>query len=174
MLAFISVLLTLWPVQSLAVEQGIPPQDLKREWAEVPYEARVVALTALSQVGKPYRYATSDPDVGFDCSGLVKYAASFAGVDLPHYSRAQKDALTPVDEPQVGDLIWYPGHVAIYLGQGLEVHAPQPGKTVEVRPIPTNRRLEFRRIVETLPETVMLGHAAKSGTGALSSGVRYL
>jgi cell wall-associated NlpC family hydrolase len=108
-----------------------------------------IIQAALEQVGTPYRYATADPDKGFDCSGLVYYAASQAGIELPHSSRAQINAAEPVSEPLPGDLIWYPGHVAIYLGNGLQVHAPEPGKTVEVRKIPDRDDLRFGRIVPT-------------------------
>lgn len=172
MLTFLA-LLTLSPVHILATQEGVDPLALRAEWSEASPNARKLAMTAYAQVGVPYRYATSNPEVGFDCSGLVKYAAAAVGVDLPHNSGAQRRALEAVDSPEVGDLIWYPGHVAIYLGQGLEVHAPQPGRTVEVRTLP-DRRLEFRRIVETLPETVMLGHDSGSGQGGVSAGIRYL
>ena len=90
---------------------------------------------ALAQQGVPYRYATSSPGVGFDCSGLTAYAWAQAGVGLPHQSRAQFASVprVPKESAQAGDLIFFYSpisHVSIYLGNGMQVHAPSTGKTV--------------------------------------------
>ena len=92
---------------------------------------------ALGQQGVPYRYATSSPGVGFDCSGLTAYAWGQAGVGLPHQSRAQFASLPHVskDSAQPGDLLFFYSpisHVSIYLGNGMQVHAPNTGKTVTI------------------------------------------
>jgi peptidoglycan DL-endopeptidase CwlO len=95
----------------------------------------IVVATARSQIGVPYRFATEAPGVGFDCSGLTKYAWGRAGVYLPHQSRAQF-ASTPrvsIADAQPGDLIYYYSpisHVGLYLGGGQMIHAPATGKTV--------------------------------------------
>jgi cell wall-associated NlpC family hydrolase len=99
--------------------------------------AQVAINAAMSQIGVPYRYATSSPGVGFDCSGLTAYAWGQAGVGLPHQSAAQAGSLprVPVEAAQPGDLIFYYSpisHVGIYLGGGQLVHAPSTGKTVSV------------------------------------------
>jgi peptidoglycan DL-endopeptidase CwlO len=93
--------------------------------------------SALAQQGVPYRYATSSPGVGFDCSGLTAYAWGQAGVGLPHQSAAQFAATphVPIDQAQPGDLLFFYSpisHVSIYLGNGMQVHAPNTGKTVTV------------------------------------------
>jgi peptidoglycan DL-endopeptidase CwlO len=85
----------------------------------------------------PYRYATSIPGVGFDCSGLTGYAWAQAGVGLPHQSRAQFAATprVPISAAQAGDLLFFYSpisHVSIYLGNGTHVHAPNTGKTVTI------------------------------------------
>ena len=90
---------------------------------------------ALAQQGTPYRYATSTPGVGFDCSGLTAYAWGQAGVGLPHQSRAQfaSTPRVPISQAQPGDLLFFSSpisHVSIYLGNGLQVHAPSTGKLV--------------------------------------------
>jgi cell wall-associated NlpC family hydrolase len=90
---------------------------------------------AMSQIGVPYKYATSDPGVSFDCSGLTHYAWGQAGVYLPRNSRAQAAATphVPAADAQPGDLIFYYtpiSHVGIYLGGGQLVHAPNTGKWV--------------------------------------------
>lgn len=92
---------------------------------------------ALAQQGTPYHYATSTPGVGFDCSGLTAYAWGQAGVGLPHQSRAQFASTphVPISQAQPGDLLFFYSpisHVSIYLGNGMQVHAPATGKTVSV------------------------------------------
>jgi len=92
---------------------------------------------ALGQQGVPYRYATSTPGVGFDCSGLTAYAWGQAGVGLPHQSRAQfaSTPRVPIEQAQAGDLLFFYSpisHVSIYLGNGTQVHAPSTGKTVSI------------------------------------------
>ncbi|WP_227748322.1 C40 family peptidase [Oerskovia douganii] len=87
---------------------------------------------AMKYVGVPYVYGGSSPS-GFDCSGLVKYVYAQLGVSLPHQSGAQRDAGTPVSasEARPGDLIWTPGHIAIYAGNGMQIEATTPGSTVK-------------------------------------------
>ena len=85
--------------------------------------ARVVSI-AMQHVGTPYVYGGAAPG-GFDCSGLVKYAYAQVGVSLPHSSSALRHAGTPVSasDARPGDLIWTPGHIAIYAGNGMVVEA---------------------------------------------------
>jgi cell wall-associated NlpC family hydrolase len=92
---------------------------------------------AMSQLGVPYKYASSQPGVAFDCSGLTHYAWGQAGVYLPRNSRAQAGATphVPAASAQPGDLIFYYtpiSHVGIYLGGGQLVHAPNTGSVVSV------------------------------------------
>ncbi len=92
---------------------------------------------ALGQVGVAYQYATSNPGVSFDCSGLTHYAWGQAGVYLPRNSRAQAAATphVPAANAAPGDLIFYYSpisHVGIYLGGGQLVHAPNSGDHVKV------------------------------------------
>ena len=100
----------------------------------------IAVQSALGQQGVPYRYATSSPGVGFDCSGLTAYAWGQAGVGLPHQSRAQFASVphVPKEAAQPGDLLFFYSpisHVSIYLGNGMQVHAPNTGKTVMVSPV---------------------------------------
>jgi peptidoglycan DL-endopeptidase CwlO len=103
----------------------------------VSSRAGIAVQAALAQQGVPYRYATSIPGVGFDCSGLTGYAWAQAGVGLPHQSRAQFAATprVPISEAQAGDLLFFYSpisHVSIYLGNGTQVHAPNTGTVVNV------------------------------------------
>jgi cell wall-associated NlpC family hydrolase len=92
--------------------------------------------TALAQVGDPYVYGAAGPDA-FDCSGLVQYAFSAAGVSLPHSSASQSKMGTPVsrDQLQPGDLVFFyspVSHVGMYIGNGQMVHASTSGQPVKV------------------------------------------
>jgi cell wall-associated NlpC family hydrolase len=105
-------------------------------------------LSALTQVGVPYRRNTSKVGVAFDCSGLTAYAWSQAGIEMAHQSRTQlrTSALRTPDTAQAGDLVYYPGHVMLWLGlDNLIVHAPYRGHPVEVDQISTRRikRVKF-------------------------------
>lgn len=79
--------------------------------------------------------------VGFDCSGLMLYAFAGIGVSLPHYSGYQYNAGTrvPVAQRQRGDMLfWGPGgsaHVALYLGNGTMIEAPESGDVVKISPV---------------------------------------
>ncbi len=106
--------------------------------------ARAALDWARTQVGKPYIWGAAGPN-GYDCSGLTQTAFAQAGVSLPRTTRAQYAATSrvPVDQLQPGDLIFYSSngsasgiyHVAIYAGDGMRLHAPSPGKSVELVPM---------------------------------------
>ena len=92
--------------------------------------------TALAQVGDPYVWGDGGPDA-FDCSGLMQYAYSAAGVSLPHSSASQSRMGTPVsrDQLQPGDLVFFyspVSHVGMYIGNGQMVHASTSGQPVKV------------------------------------------
>jgi cell wall-associated NlpC family hydrolase len=96
---------------------------------------------ALSQLGKPYIWATAGPRT-FDCSGLTLFAWAKAGVPLPHLASAQFRIGRHVEprDLQPGDLVFfYPTieHVGMYIGNGMMVHAPQTGDVVRI--VPLNR-----------------------------------
>ena len=99
---------------------------------------------AESRRGLPYVWGAAGPS-SFDCSGLVQWSYAQAGVSMPRVAADQARAgqAVPVTQLQPGDLLFYhtdptaPGyisHVAIYLGNGWMIQAPQPGMDVEVVP----------------------------------------
>lgn len=99
--------------------------------------AQVAVDTALAQLGKPYRWAGSGPN-SFDCSGLTSFAWRAAGVSIPRSSRAQYGATTRVSRADLrpGDLVFYHSpisHVAMYIGGGRVVEAPNSGNVVRIR-----------------------------------------
>jgi cell wall-associated NlpC family hydrolase len=91
---------------------------------------------ARSQLGKPYRFGATGPNA-YDCSGLTGAAWRSAGVTLSRTSQAQfhNGRAVSKSELQPGDLVFfYPGsisHVGLYVGNGMIIHAPRPGKSVQ-------------------------------------------
>ncbi|MBE1587762.1 NlpC/P60 family protein [Nonomuraea angiospora] len=75
---------------------------------------------------------------GFDCSGLTLYAWSKAGITLSHYTGAQfrQGRRIPFRARRTGDLVFFgggtgdPTHVALFLRDGLMIHAPRTGDVV--------------------------------------------
>lgn len=98
--------------------------------------AATVVNWAMSQRGKPYVWGGEGPN-GYDCSGLTKMAYQQIGISLPHSSSAQRGHGTSVSLSalQPGDLVFAPGHVAIYIGNGTVVHAPTFGSPVRTMPM---------------------------------------
>jgi cell wall-associated NlpC family hydrolase len=91
---------------------------------------------AMAQVGDAYVYGAAGPSA-FDCSGLTMMAWAQAGVSLPHSSSAQYSSGPHVAESdlQPGDLVFYYSpisHVGMYIGNGMIVHAANPGTGVVV------------------------------------------
>jgi len=118
-----------------AFELGIPAAILRDAWARSDLDKQTALLAALTQLGVSYRSHRSEPGVAFDCSGLTAYAWGVAGLQLPRQSRAQLNQSRHVEraDAQAGDLMYYPGHVMIYLGiDDAMVQAPYRGSEVEI------------------------------------------
>lgn len=116
-------------------------------------QIEAVIARAESQIGTPYVWGGGDANgptagisdgrtprtgqLGFDCSGLVLYAFAGVGISLPHYTgyQYQRGEKIPVAQAERGDLLfWGDGgsrHVAIYLGNGQMLEAPQTGMNVQ-------------------------------------------
>ncbi|MCM1636500.1 C40 family peptidase [Latilactobacillus sakei] len=115
------------------------PTQTPKAPAQTSGNAQTVINAALSQIGTPYVWGGSTPGVGLDCSGLVQYAYSRAGVKLDRVTTAQEGAgqRVSLNSLQPGDIIFWGGagasyHDAIYIGGGQYVHAPQPGESVKI------------------------------------------
>lgn len=95
-----------------------------------------IAGLAVQFVGRPYVWGASGPDA-FDCSGLVSYVYGQFGINLPHSSGGiySQGTVVSASEAQAGDVIYWPGHVAIYMGDGTMVSAESEGVGVQQVPV---------------------------------------
>lgn len=101
--------------------------------------AAVAVQAALSKIGAPYVYGTAGPNT-FDCSGFTSWAWAQAGVSLSRSSQAQAAQGTRVSVSQLrpGDILFYDSpvsHVAMYIGNGMVVHASNPRTDVTTAPM---------------------------------------
>ncbi|WP_353735576.1 NlpC/P60 family protein [Gordonia sp. (in: high G+C Gram-positive bacteria)] len=129
-----------------------------------PQAIEVIVNRALSQLNVPYAWGGGDANgptqgirdggvadsygdynkIGFDCSGLMIYAFAGVGIELPHYTGYQYTSgpHVPLAQMKRGDMVFYgpnaSQHVALYLGDGKVVEAPQSGSIVKVSPLRTD------------------------------------
>lgn len=135
------------PAGGVAPEPSAPEPGAPEPMAALPSmpsgpgegEGAVAVQAALTRLGDPYVWGGSGPGA-FDCSGLVMWAFGQAGVALPHSSQALAADGQPVsvEDMQPGDVVNYysdASHTAIYIGDGLMVHASTFGVPVAVSPV---------------------------------------
>lgn len=138
-----------------------------------------VVAEASKYLGVPYAWGGTDPAVGLDCSGLTQLVYGNLGIDLPRTSSQQATAGTAVaglEDARPGDLVFFdytasrPGidHVAIYIGNGQMISAPQEGEVVRIQDVGTPTLI--RRV---LPDTAAAPVAAASPAGGGLGGVPY-
>lgn len=134
-----------------------------------PQAVELVVNRAKSQLGVPYAWGGGDANgptlgirdggvadshgdynkVGLDCSGLMIYAFAGIGIELPHYTGYQYTSgpQFPLAEMARGDMIFYgpnaSEHVAMYLGDGTMIEAPQSGDVVKISPVRTAGAMPF-------------------------------
>lgn len=110
-----------------------------------------IAAYALQFVGNPYVSGGTSLTNGADCSGFTQSVFAKFGISLPRTSGAQGSVGKGVSysEARAGDIIYYSGHVGIYIGGGKIVHAANPGKGICVSGAKSvGKIVSVRRIVE--------------------------
>jgi cell wall-associated NlpC family hydrolase len=110
----------------------------------------------MGELGVPYVSGGKSPEIGFDCSGLVQWAYAQVGVSIPRVTLEQVRIGTPasITELQPGDLIFTRGdvpvvdfgHVAMYVGSGIEINAPHTGAVVSLRAVDPEAVQAIRRV----------------------------
>jgi len=104
--------------------------------APAPSSGGVLGIAA-SLAGIDYIYGGTTP-AGFDCSGYTQYVFNKVGISLPRTAEEQRQAATPVSNPQPGDLVFFGSpafHLGIYAGNGMMWDSPRTGKAVDKRDI---------------------------------------
>ena len=107
-------------------------EDMQNHGAET---GQAVADFALQFVGNPYVWGGSSLTNGTDCSGFTMAVYSNFGVGLPHYDASQRGYGIGIDslaDARPGDLICFYGHVGIYIGDGMMVHASNARDGIKV------------------------------------------
>jgi cell wall-associated NlpC family hydrolase len=138
---------------------GTAPSAATGSGAVTAAELTAALRAAESRRGLPYVWGASGPS-SFDCSGLVQWSFGQAGITMPRVAADQARAglAVPATQLEPGDLLFYhtdptdPGyisHVAIYLGNGWMIQAPQPGMDVEI--VPASFGSQFAGAIRVYP-----------------------
>jgi cell wall-associated NlpC family hydrolase len=118
------------PTTNTVSNPGAPPKVNGAAGKAVSY--------AWAQLGKKYVWGAAGPNT-FDCSGLTMMAWKAAGVNLPHNAAQQWSKVRHISRSQLqpGDLVFYNGlgHVGIYIGDNMIIHAPNSRTVVKKAPI---------------------------------------
>jgi len=140
-------------------QAGVPPAEAAGSAGLTTAQLAAALRAAESRQGLPYAWGAAGP-AAFDCSGLVQWSFAQAGVALPRTAadQARTGPAVPASQLEPGDLLFYhtdptaPGyisHVAIYLGQGWMIQAPQPGLHVQV--VPADFGAQFAGAIRVSP-----------------------
>ncbi len=132
------------PVATRAFQSSGSGSSSSRGSTSYSGNATGVVGIAMKYLGTPYVYGGSSPR-GFDCSGFTQYVYKQAGVNLPRTSGSQTGAgqRVSISNLKSGDLLYGPGHVGIYIGNGQFIHSPAPGQSVKIQPVSQFPRLSY-------------------------------
>ena len=114
---------------------GLDVRSMQRAWRGADVAHHRALRAGHTQLGVPFKANGAQADVALDCSGLVAFAWSSAGVKMPRGSTSQFSSAKQIKAryAQPGDIIWRPGHISIYLGIDTAIlHTPYSGRSVEL------------------------------------------
>jgi cell wall-associated NlpC family hydrolase len=124
--------------EQVAADDAAVVTEVETVTAEVVQERNVVATGqglidyGMQFLGVPYVWGASSP-TAFDCSGFVSYVYASIGVSIPHQSSAIRNmagaSVVSASEAQAGDIMWWPGHVGLYAGDGMVLESVPGGVT---------------------------------------------
>lgn len=126
-------------------------EDTEKKKKQTTGDGAAVVDYALQFVGNPYKFGGTSLTNGADCSGFVMKVYEEFGVDLPHssYEIRSKGSSVSKDDMQPGDIVCYSGHVAIYMGNNMIVHASNAKTGIKVSTDANYRNIvSVRRIFE--------------------------
>ncbi|SUO97206.1 C40 family peptidase [Suttonella ornithocola] len=143
-LSFVALNSTATPLSALQFKSNRQQSSVNKQKVENTSKSKLTIRQSLIATGKnligtPYRWGGTTPK-GFDCSGFVHYLYQQKGYQLPRSSQEQFKALTPIENPQPGDLVFFRRggkitHVGLYIGDGKMLHSPQTGEHVRIESI---------------------------------------
>ncbi len=150
-------------------EDSMAKQARYAEYFQEQHKAVLIPM-AESALGVPYKFGGTTME-GFDCSGFVRWAYSYAGVKLPRTAREQSKLGTAISDRnglEVGDIVAFYNrkrgyHTGIYVGDGKFVHSPSRRKKVQIsklsNPYFNNSYLGARRVVYKIKSSEIVAAA---------------
>jgi len=124
--------------QQISNQLGGPLQSARNTFGG---KASELVIQGMGLLGVPYKRGGSSEEKGFDCSGFVRYMyEKSVGLVLPRRAEEQAKVTEEISRSELkpGDLVFFNtlkrtfSHVGIYVGDGKFIHAPRPGKAVQV------------------------------------------
>ena len=133
----------------IAAEKAAEEARIAAEKAAQLEKGKSVIEYARQFLGNPYVYGGTSLTRGTDCSGFVKSVYAHFGVGMPRTSYYMRSSGVSVsyDEMQPGDVVCYSGHVALYMGDGMIIHAANERDDITIDSVNYARIITIRRVL---------------------------